>query len=94
MSVEEARRSFADMAALQNEPEAVAKIEDCIVPGQPTDILVRTYTPAEKEPLPVLVDFHGGGWVVGNIAPHNRLCRTLTNRAGCIVMSVDYRLAP
>jgi acetyl esterase len=44
--------------------------------------------------LPVLVFFHGGGWVVGNVESHDTMCRHLANRAGCAVVSVDYRLAP
>jgi acetyl esterase len=45
-------------------------------------------------PLPVVVFFHGGGWVVGSIASHDALCRRLCNQSGCIFVSVDYRLAP
>lgn len=44
--------------------------------------------------LPVVVYFHGGGWVVGSIASHDALCRRLCNQAGCIIVSVEYRLAP
>jgi acetyl esterase len=44
--------------------------------------------------LPLLVFFHGGGWVVGDIATHDTVCRHLANRAECAVVSVDYRLAP
>src|SRR5262249_10128145 len=45
-------------------------------------------------PFPVLVYFHGGGWVVGNLDTEDGICRRLTNSAGCVVVSVDYRLAP
>jgi acetyl esterase len=55
---------------------------------------VRVYTPAGTGPFPALVYFHGGGWVLGGIESHDDLCRVLTNRAGCVTVSVDYRLAP
>lgn len=94
LTVEEARQSHAAVAALQGEPEEVAKVEDRVLPGPDGDILVRIYTPAGREPLPVMVFFHGGGWVIGDIASTDVLCRALTNAARCIVVSVDYRLAP
>jgi acetyl esterase len=55
---------------------------------------VRLYTPPGRGPFPVLVYFHGGGWVIGNIAAYDPTCRALTNAAGCVVVSVEYRLAP
>jgi acetyl esterase len=94
LPVSEARQSFAALAAMQGEPEAVAKVEDHTVPGAAGSIPIRIYTPAGTGPLPVLVYFHGGGWVIGNVETYDGLCRALTNAAGCIVVSVDYRLAP
>jgi acetyl esterase len=55
---------------------------------------VRIYTPAGASPHPVLVYFHGGGWVLCNLDTHDGTCRALANAAQCIVVSVDYRLAP
>jgi acetyl esterase/lipase len=54
---------------------------------------VRVYRPVE-EPAPVLVYFHGGGWVYGGFVSHHGLCATLARLSGCVVCSVDYRLAP
>lgn len=75
-------------------PEKVAKIEDRTIPGPGGQIPVRIYTPAGAAPMGALVYFHGGGWVVGDIASHDVLCRSLANGAGCVTISVDYRLAP
>ncbi len=78
----------------RGEPEPVGNVEDREVPGPEGQISVRIYTPEGKGPFPVLVFFHGGGWVIGNIESHDTICRSLTNMAGCITVSVDYRLAP
>jgi acetyl esterase/lipase len=55
---------------------------------------VRVYSPAGHGPHPVLVFYHGGGWVIGDLYTHDGICRSLVNAAGCAVASVDYRLAP
>jgi acetyl esterase len=54
----------------------------------------RLYTPHGLAPLPVLVYLHGGGWVSGSVATHDPFCRLLSEAAGVIVVSVEYRLAP
>jgi acetyl esterase/lipase len=94
LSVAEARVALAAMAALQGEPQSVARVENRALPGPAGEIPVRIYSPAGHAPLPVLVYFHGGGWVLGNLDSHDGVCRSLANAAGCIVVSVDYRLAP
>lgn len=60
----------------------------------PADVRVRIYTPSRTPDLPVLVYFHGGGFVVNNLDTHDSVCRRLANRCGCIVASVDYARAP
>ena len=72
----------------------VAKVENRTVPGSAGDIPVRIYWPTDQTPLPVLVWYHGGGWVLGTLDASDHTCRELANNAGCIVVSVDYRLAP
>jgi acetyl esterase len=89
-----ARQAMAAMAALQGAGEEIASIENKRIPGPAGDIPVRIYSPAGNAPLPVVVYFHGGGWVIGDLDTHDRTCRALANRGGCIVVSVDYRLAP
>ena len=55
---------------------------------------LRVYRPVKNERLPALVYFHGGGWTIGDIDTHDVLCRSLALGARCVVVSVDYRLAP
>ncbi|MBI3327287.1 MAG: alpha/beta hydrolase, partial [Nitrospinae bacterium] len=72
----------------------VANVEDRLIPGSDGEIPVRIYTPAGLGPFPILVWFHGGGWVVGDLEWADPTARHLTVGAGCVVVSVDYRLAP
>jgi len=72
----------------------VARVEDRKVAGPNGDIPIRIYTPNGNGPFGVLVYFHGGGWVVGSIEMTDQPCRMITNEAGCVTVSVDYRLAP
>lgn len=83
-------------------PVAVANVEDRAIPGPATDIPVRIYHPLDAMDsridtaagLPVLVYFHGGGFVLCDLDSHDSCCRRLANGIGAIVVSVDYRLAP
>jgi acetyl esterase len=72
----------------------VAKVEDSRTPGPGPEIPVRIYTPAGAGPFPILAWFHGGGWVVGDLDTADPTARHLAVEAGCVVVSVDYRLAP
>jgi acetyl esterase/lipase len=82
------------LLTLDNPPEAVARVDELKIPGPGGSIPARMYTPEGKGLFPVLVYFHGGGWVVGTLETHDTCCRALAVRAGCVVVSVDYRLAP
>lgn len=92
--VSEARAAFAKMCRILSKPEEIAKVEDRKIPGFQKDISIRIYTPKQSETMSALVYFHGGGWVIGDLDTHDPLCRSLANRAGCVVVSVDYSLAP
>lgn len=72
----------------------VANVHDRLIPGPGVEVPVRIYTPAGAGPFPILVWFHGGGWVVGDLETADPTARHLTVGASCIVVSVDYRLAP
>jgi acetyl esterase len=89
----DARKAMDAMLNVLGPGPEVHKVEDRKIPGPAGDIPVRIYSPPGK-PIGILVYFHGGGWVVGDIASHDYVCRALTNAAGCVVVSVDYRLAP
>ena len=91
MPVVEARKAFLGMVALAGPAEEVAKIEDRTLPGGPR---VRIYNPTGPNPKPALIYFHGGGWVLGAPETIDVPCRRLANASGCVVVSVDYRLAP
>jgi acetyl esterase len=72
----------------------LGKIYDRSIPGPVGELPVRVYQPQGSGPFPVLVYFHGGGFVTGDLDTHDSVCRSLCYGAGCIVMAVDYRLAP
>ena len=72
----------------------VSNVEDREIPGPDGQVPVRIYTPEGSGPFPVLVWFHGGGWVVGDLDTSDGVCRHLTVGARVVVVSVDYRLAP
>ena len=94
LSAEETRRQLQEGGRAMAPGEPVKHVEDRTVPGPAGDIPVRIYTPEGDTPLPLLVWYHGGGWVLGNLDGSDATCRELANAAGCIVISVDYRLAP
>jgi len=70
------------------------EVRDLTVPGPDGDVSVRIYRPALETPAPALVFYHGGGWVLGTLDSADDLCRRFARRADCVVVSVDYRLAP
>jgi acetyl esterase len=92
---EAARQSVARRAPeLQGELEEVDRIEDVDVPGPHGPIRVRLYSPASSSTLPAVAYFHGGGWVTGDLDTHSCIHRGIANRAGCLVVAVDFRSAP
>jgi acetyl esterase len=94
MTPEFAREAFSVFSQLGGEPAQVANIENRTIPGPAGDIPVRIYTPEGTAPFPVLLYFHGGGWVIGDLEVVDAPCRALAKESGCVVVSVDYRLAP
>lgn len=95
MTVQENRDGLlAFYKDLRGEVQEVAKVDNVKVPVEGDQITVRLYTPEGNGPFPVIVFFHGGGWVLGDLEVVDPICRSLANATECIVASVDYRLAP
>ena len=88
------RMGIAAQMAMQESLVPIAHVENRVIPGPAGEMPVRIYTPEGDGPFPVLVFFHGGGWVICSLDTHDDQCRSLANGANCVVVSVDYRLAP
>ena len=97
LSPADARATYRDRRNVTQPPPAeVAEVRELIADGPHGAIPLRCYRPlgADDEALPVLVYFHGGGWVIGDLDTHDSLCRALANASGCAVVAVDYRMGP
>ena len=95
MTPAEARETWHTVTGLFAGPaEPVAAIEDRLIPGPGGDIPLRAYTPEGGPPLPALIYFHGGGWVVGTTDTYHVSSRALANATGCKVIFPTYRMAP
>lgn len=80
---------------LEGPAQDVAEVRDLSAPGPDgNSVAVRVYRPSADDQLPVLMYFHGGGHVIGDIEVADKPCRQLANVTGCVVVSVEYRLAP
>jgi len=92
----ELRQQLRTMVSLMDEPApALARIEDMKIPGPAGAIPARVYDAVSGGgPRPALVYFHGGGWVQGDLETHHGLCARIAQRAGIVVVAIDYRLAP
>lgn len=91
---EGARAYLEERAATGPPGPPVESVEDRSIPADDRSIPVRVYRPASSVALPVVVYFHGGGWVVGSIAASDAFCRRLVDAVPCVLVSVAYRLAP
>lgn len=75
-------------------PEPVAEIREQVISSPGGDLPLRIYCPERVEALPVLVFFHGGGFVIGDLDSHDNMARAFCNALPAVVVAVDYRLAP
>ncbi|MBZ5606212.1 MAG: alpha/beta hydrolase [Acidobacteriia bacterium] len=95
LPIAEARLQAAEsLKPVAGTPEHVRSIEDISIPSPDGPIRARVYTPEAASPCPALAFFHGGGWVICDLDTHDVVCRAIARRAGAVVASIDYRLAP
>ena len=91
----DARRVYRERRQFtQPEPPPVPVVRDLAATGPNGPIALRLYRPVDQGTLPVLVYYHGGGWVIGDLDTHDVLCRQLALGSGCAVVAVDYRMGP
>ena len=97
LPVAEARVNFESLFAGLGPGEPVAAVADHAIPGAGGLIPARSYRPAGSsagDVRPLVVYFHGGGWLLGSIDSHDGICRSLANASGTVVLNVGYRRAP
>ena len=94
LSVESCRRIEDEVFSEGAGEPPVAQTRELSIDGPAGDIRLRLYWPTLERDLPVLVYFHGGGWVVGTLDGVDDICRRLAVDGDCLVVSVDYHLAP
>jgi acetyl esterase len=85
------RQRLRQGAALAGPPPPLHRIENLVLAGY---LRARQYWPADSAPLPLVVYFHGGRFLSGDLDSHDAICRLLALAAGCRVLAIDYRLAP
>jgi acetyl esterase len=94
LAVAAARTQYEGRVALMAPPAEIAGLREQTIEGPGGPLRIRLYTPRGTGPFPLLVFFHGSGFVLCSLDTHDGVCRNLCAGAGCIVASVDYRLAP
>jgi len=91
MTPAQCRATYEGWKDLYGVGPELSSVENQVVSGS---IPIRIYRPSLERPLPAVMYFHGGGWVLGSLETHDTLCRHLARQSGCAFISVDYRLAP
>src|ERR1700757_925414 len=94
LPVDVARAQYEARISLMSRPADIAGIREQTINGPQEPLRLRIYTPHGTGPFPLLVFFHGSGFVLCSLDTHDGMCRNLCAGAGCVVASVDYRLAP
>ena len=93
LSPAQAREMYQMMRPV-NPEIPIGQVKGLTIDGQLGQIPLRIYTPAGEGPFGVLMNFHGGGWVIGDLDTADVVCRQIANAANVVVVSVDYRMAP
>lgn len=93
--VERSRKQFeSQMQSIINKPTHIQFVEDIRLPLQSGSVYARHYHPAPNKKLPMIVFYHGGGFVVGSVDTHDEVCRLIAAHAKVQVLSIEYPLAP
>ncbi|MBC8073343.1 MAG: alpha/beta hydrolase [Deltaproteobacteria bacterium] len=93
-SVERARREYRRMRVLEAEPPSLAEVRELELCGPGGVIAARVYRATLELGAPIVVYYHGGGGVIGDLDTHDVVCRRLAATTAAIVVAIDYRLAP
>jgi acetyl esterase len=94
LPVDKARTQYESRIPLMGKAAPIAAVAERHIAGSGGDLRLRIYTPAGTGPFPLMVFYHGSGFVLCSLDTHDGLCRNLCAGGGCVVVSVDYRLAP
>jgi acetyl esterase len=89
-----ARKQMLDLSPPVDPQLAAGRLEERLIPGPQSSIPLRLYYPHGDPPYALQVYYHGGGWVIGDLETHDALCQALAKTSECLVVAVDYRLAP
>jgi len=93
-SAADAVKALMKSKGMDTKPEDVGDTDDRMISGPAGEIPIRIYTPKGEGPFPVVVYYHGGGWVLADLDTYDASCRALCNAAKSVIVSSDYRHAP
>src|SRR5262245_5917306 len=96
LPIAEVRRAFRELwtPAMTGEAISLPRAEDVTIPGPASPLPARVYAPDATKPSPLMLYFHGGGFVKGGLAECDAFCRNLAHATRHVILSIDYRLAP
>ena len=96
LPIADVRQAFRNLwtPAITGEPVSIGRIEDLTIPGADVPLPARVYSPDSDGPCPIMLYFHGGGYVKGGIEESDAFCRNLAHLSRHTVLSIGYRLAP
>jgi len=93
-TMKQARAAINKKLTFGDFPIHVGNVEDIRIPFAWGKLMARVYTPEGSGPFPIVVYYHGGGWVYNNVGTHDSVCRHMAKLSDCIFISIEYRLAP
>ena len=88
------RKNLENRPLLSGEPEKIYEVEHKYFAGPSAELPIRIYRPHWHKPLPALIYFSGGGWVLNSLDIYEQVCRSLANKGQFIVIAVNYQKAP